>query len=63
MFCADGKGGEVSGWVQSKFVGDKAATSRVRGERDNYRAGMARPPSVSVGNRGGRRRQLPLELH
>lgn len=62
-FCVDCKGGEVSGWVQSKFAGDKAAARRARGERDNDEAGRARPPNMSVGNRGGRRRQAPLELH
>lgn len=49
-------------WLQSKFVGDKAAASRARWERDNH-ARKGRPWSVSVGKRGRRTRKASLELH
>lgn len=50
-------------WVQSKFVGDKAAASRTGGEKDKDHAERARPQSVSVGNGGGRTKQASMELH
>lgn len=59
----DSKGGEFFWWVQSKFVGDKAAASRTGGEKDNDHAERAKPQSVSVGNGGGRTKQASMELH